>query len=266
MPELAEVEYYRRQWEPGLRQKIVRVALHREKRVFRSTPTRTMERRLPGSVLLRSEARGKQMLFQFSKGLWLGLHLGMTGKLRVEGPRFEPGRHDHLVLYQKARALVFSDPRLFGRVLFHETPSTPPWWAKLPPALDSKAFSPEVLSRFLKRHRNLPIKAALLMQDGFPGVGNWMADEILWRAQLHLKTASGSIESRALTVLWRTIRAVCRGAMKHISPNFDDPPRGWLFHERWQRHGRCPSHGLTLKRASVGGRTSVWCPLCQPNR
>src|ERR1700741_1725469 len=128
MPELAEVEYFLRQWDPGLRQKIVRVELHSPKRVFRGSDTGALVRRLTGSRFLRSESWGKQMLFNFSGGNWIGIHLGMTGKLRIEPPRFRPDKHDHLVLHQTKRALVFRDARLFGRVRFHRGKSPPEWW------------------------------------------------------------------------------------------------------------------------------------------
>ena len=84
MPELAEVEYYRKVWDGGLRRTITRVALHGEKRLFRGADVARLAEQMPGAKLLGSEARAKQMLFRFSRDLWLGVHLGMTGKLRVE--------------------------------------------------------------------------------------------------------------------------------------------------------------------------------------
>src|SRR2546423_12693685 len=109
MPELAEVEWYRKQWDAGRGQAIVDLVLHPRKRVFRGTNTRELERRLPGTKFVRSSARGKRMLFQFSDDNWLGVHLGMTGTLRVESADFRGDKHDHLVLRQKKRALVYRD-------------------------------------------------------------------------------------------------------------------------------------------------------------
>ena len=140
---------------------------------------------LKGATYLRSEARAKLMCFRFSHDAWLGIHLGMTGKLRVEPPDFAPGTHDHLVLRQSARSLVFSDPRMFGRVHFHQGRETPGWWAKLPPAVTSPEFTLDLVRAFLRRRKRLAVKAALLVQTAFPGVGNWMADEILWRARIN---------------------------------------------------------------------------------
>jgi formamidopyrimidine-DNA glycosylase len=203
------------------------------------------------------------MAFRFSRGNWLAIHLGMTGRLRVEPPDFKAGNHDHLLLRQPRRVLVFSDPRQFGRVLFFQGRGEPPWWSKLPPALTSREFSREVLGEVLQRHRRLPIKGALLLQRHFPGVGNWMADEILWRSGLNPRTSAGGIRDERLDVLHGRIRFVCRGAMKHVARDFSDPPRGWFYHERWGREGTCPRDGTALRRDTIGGRTTAWCPKCQ---
>ena len=204
------------------------------------------------------------MLFRFSRNVWLGLHLGMTGRLRIEERSFRPKNHDHLVIYQKTRALVFTDERQFGRVLLHVGVRAANWWSRLPPSLLSEGFTCDGMTAYLHRHRRLPIKAALLRQDGFPGIGNWMADEILWRARINPGTRSGLISNAGFRKLWKTIRFVCHGAMRHISKDFSDPPAGWFFHERWGREGKCPIHRSKLARDAIGGRTTVWCPRCQP--
>lgn len=95
MPELAEVEYYRKQWDAGLGSRIKAVQLHAQKRIFRGSDPEEIRRCLTSAQLLRSTARGKQMLFAFSGGNWLGLHLGMSGTLRTEAASFRPAKHDH---------------------------------------------------------------------------------------------------------------------------------------------------------------------------
>ena len=263
MPELAEVEYFRKRWDPGLGQKILRVDLRPEKRIFRGADPAAMRRALTGVLLLSSEANGKQMLFRFSHGLWLGLHLGMTGRLVAEQASFVPGKHDHLIMAQRRQVLVFSDARQFGRVRFHRGASPPPWWSALPAALTSPGFTPERMGTFLNRHPKLPLKAALLLQEGFPGIGNWMADEILWRAGIRPAQKAGRLTEAGRQKLWKEIRFVCREALETIGKDFSDPPPGWLFHARWGRGGRCPKHQETLERKTIGGRTTAWCARCQ---
>jgi formamidopyrimidine-DNA glycosylase len=263
MPELAEVEYHRRRWDCGVRQRILRVELHSGKRIFRGVDLSVLRASLTGAMLRGSEAHGKQMLFRFSRQGWLGLHLGMTGNLRAEPTPFTPGKHDHLVLHQRKRALVFNDARLFGRVLFHRGRAMPAWWTGLPPALTSPRFTRQALAAFLQRHAKAPIKAVLLDQAGFPGVGNWMADEILWRAKIHPRTPAGRLSNDQVRALWRQTRVVCSGALRIVSPDHANPPASWLFPHRWEKGGRCPRDGVTLARASMGGRTTAWCPRCQ---
>jgi formamidopyrimidine-DNA glycosylase len=263
MPELAEVEYNRKEWDAGLGEKVLRVELHDGKRIFRGTDAWALQTRLAGAVYLGSEASGKQMLFRFSKGGWLGLHLGMTGQLRVEKKGFVPARHDHLVLAQARRSLVFSDPRQFGRVRFHHGPAVPGWWEGLPSPVTGPEFTFARMSSFLGRHERLAVKGALLLQEGFAGIGNWMADEILWRCRLDPRTPTGRLRGRDLRELWCKVRWVSRRALALVGKDYSELPPGWLFHERWSPQGLCPIHRAGLKRALVGGRTTAWCSRCQ---
>jgi len=263
MPELAEVEYYRRQWDPGIGDKVLRVQLHPRKRIFRGSNPRALVNQLTGSRLLRSEAWGKQMLFEFAGGNWIGIHLGMTGKLRIEPADFRPENHDHLVLHQKKRALVFRDARLFGRVRFHHGKESPAWWRNGAPDIGSAEFDRKFFDVFLKRHARAPIKSVLLLQSGFAGIGNWMADEILWRAKIAPLRPAGNLTSSERARLFRETRFVATESLHIISPKFADPPRDWLIHQKWKREGVCPRHRTPLQKAMIGGRTTAWCPRCQ---
>jgi formamidopyrimidine-DNA glycosylase len=263
MPELAEVEYFRRQWDSGFGRRVIRVATHSGKRVFRGTDVVALETALTGARFLGSEGHGKQMLFRFSRGASLGIHLGMSGQLGVEAPGISPGKHDHLVLFQEERSLIYSDPRMFGQIRFILGRGTPDWWKNLPPAVISPAFTYSVLSEILNRHRRSPIKALLLNQNLFPGVGNWMADEILWQVRLYPGTRAGDLCVRQQHDLWRVSRAICRTALKTIGVDWSEPPKNWLIHRRWEKRGRCPRDGNLLDHRTVAGRTTAWCPLCQ---
>ena len=263
MPELAEVEYFRRQWDAGIGHRVLKTSLHPGKYLFRETDTASLRRNLIGARLLRSESRGKRMLFCFSGDNWLGLHLGMTGKLLVEPARFRPAKHDHLVLYQRHQALVFTDSRQFGRVQFHHGKEDPTWWGPATPEIASASFRRAFFEHFLKRHSNAPIKAVLLLQSGFSGIGNWMADEILWRAKVLPSKITRSLCPKERAAVFRATRFVARESLRIMAPDLSDPPKNWLIHERWRAGGKCPRHGTVLRRARIGGRTTAWCPRCQ---
>src|SRR5437764_1978975 len=263
MPELAEVEWFRKQWNPGRGHDIVDLSLHRRNRVFRGVNTRELPRRLVGEKFLTSQARGKRVLFEFTDNNCLGIHLGMTGKIRIEPKNFRPSKHDHLVLYQRERTLVFTDSRQFGRVRFHHGDQRPDWWKIDVPEIISAAFNQKFVDQFLARHRKAPIKAVLLLQTGFSGIGNWMADEILWRARVLPATRAGALSKEQLGQLFRATRFVARESLRIIGENDAELPRGWLIHERWRSGGKCPRHGIVLCRETIGGRTTAWCPKCQ---
>ena len=264
MPELAEVEWYRKQWDAGFSDNIVGVELHPRKRVFRGTNTRDLQNYLLGQTLCASAARGKRMVFTFSNDNWLGIHLGMTGTLRVETTTaFRPQKHDHLVLRQQTRALVYRDSRQFGRVRFHHGRNEPDWWNTSVPEIVAPEFDRNFVDEFLARHGRAPIKAVLLLQSGFSGIGNWMADEILWRAKILPSHPAGKLKERERAAVLRETKFVTRRSLETLGRDYSDPPRSWLIHQRWKKGGTCPRHGTLLRRATIGGRTTAWCPRCQ---
>lgn len=264
MPELAEVEYYRKRWSPARGQVVERVRLHPEKRIFRGVDCEILARDLIGEDFVAALRHGKQMCFRFGETHWLGVHLGMTGKLRMAPAGETPAKHDHLVLdMDGGDSLVFSDPRLFGRVLYAEAPDAPAWWRDLPPEVLSEAFTEGRVNRFLDRRAGAPIKSVLLMQETFPGLGNWMADEILWRARIHPATKSGRIGAAKRRTLYECIREVSEDALTVIGTDWNRPPDDWLFNHRWKDGGHCPKTGGLLKREPIGGRTTCWSPRWQ---
>jgi len=283
VPELAEVEHFRRRWAVAVGERIRTVSVHRNARVFRACDVAALVEDLPGRRLLSSEAAGKQMLFGFSGGAWLGIHLGMTGSLEFVNPDATAtatatdtatatapapapaDRHDHLVLETPSGRLVFRDPRLFGRIRFDRGRGAPAWWLAIPPPLTSDEFMLADLGTFLDRRAKSPLKAVLLMQERFPGVGNWMADEILWRAELHPARQAGSLDLPERRRLYRWLRWVCRESMRVVAPSFADPPASWLFRHRWSDGGLCPRTGHALVRETIGGRTTCWSPGRQPS-
>ena len=260
MPELAEVAYYARQWDPGLGKRIVRVHVHAKARIFRGSDSAGMAKALKGSTYRHPFTHGKNMLFNFSGGLWLGGHLGMTGELIAAPPDHEPQKHDHLVLFTTDAALVYRDPRMFGRWRLDHGEEPPAWWRELPPEILAKAFTSARLKEILARRARTPLKALLLDQSLFPGIGNWMADEVLWQMRLHPATASGEADGAALR---KTLQSIVRVSLRTIGRDWSDPPGKWLFAHRWKAGGHCPRCGTALKRGELRGRTACWCPKCQ---
>lgn len=263
MPELAEVAHACARWKTGLNQRVQAVLINPRSRVFRECQINSLYENLPKSTLRYAQAHGKQMLFGFSGNLWLGAHLGMTGSLDIQATEYAPSKHDALVLRQPRQSLVFRDPRQFGRIRFEKGKEKPEWWKSLPVPMLHLDFRAELIRSALKRHAKRPIKALLLDQRYFPGMGNWMADEVLWRARIHPACKSGDLEEGLRLALFRQILFVCRGAMRTVGSHGGDPPSGWLFHQRWKDGGICPKSNCLLVRDTIGGRTSCWSPALQ---
>lgn len=267
MPELAEVEFFRKRWNPGLGHAITRVLVHEKAGVFRGTDPALIARHLRHATLDSSVAAAKQMLFRFTlangTAAAVGIHLGMTGELTAQPADYTPRKADHLVLIQPERQLVFSDFRMFGRIQFSLGPELPAWWTSIAPSVISPAFTPAAVAAFLARRARTPIKAVLLMQEKFPGIGNWMADEILWRAAIHPRQPAGSLTAAEQKALHRETRWVASRALATIGETCADPPKTWLFPHRWEDGGRCPKTKSPLERAAIGGRTACWSPARQ---
>ncbi|MEO0454881.1 MAG: DNA-formamidopyrimidine glycosylase family protein [Verrucomicrobiota bacterium] len=242
--------------------KITNVLLHPEKRIFREIKKPDQLSALIGTKLMESHHSGKQMIFCFGSHHWLGVHLGMTGKLHWETPDYQQEKHDHLVIETKKGQMVFTDPRLFGKLKYHHGESEPEWWKNRAPDVLSDSFTSSYMIKTCKESRR-PVKAILLDQSIFPGVGNWMADEILWRARLMPNRIYAELAPQERQELYKRARQVCRDAMRVIAPDWSKPPDNWLFNHRWKDGGTCPKTRKPLTRETIAGRTTCYSPAWQ---
>lgn len=210
------------------------------------------------------------------------LHFGMTGMLQVKGelamyyketPKSVstdwPPRFMKFILHLSdsetgvTTQLAFLDARRLGRIRLCASPlmEQPISALGFDPILSMPSieqFKPLVLKR------SCPIKALLLDQSFSAGVGNWVADEILYHARLHPEERANTLSEKQLLALHQQTRSVCEIA---VSVDADDTqfPENWLFKHRWGK-GKKAAHDLklpsgesaTIKWITVGGRTSAY--------
>jgi formamidopyrimidine-DNA glycosylase len=103
----------------------------------------------------------------------------------------------------------------------------------------------------------MPIKARLMDQGAISGIGNLLADEVLWRARMSPWRPASSLSVDELDALRRVIRATVRDAVRNGGVH-----TGKFMPSR-VRGGTCPRDGGPLRLDTVGGRTTLWCPVCQ---
>ncbi|MCH6257089.1 hypothetical protein MLD52_11060 [Puniceicoccaceae bacterium K14] len=263
MPELAEVAFHSKAWLPAIGDVIEEVLFNADKRCCKSLVAERIQSDLVGESLEELHTHGKRMLFKFSGQCCLSVHLGMTGSLHCSSLPLSRSKFDHFTFCTKEGGFIFRDPRQFGKVELFVGEEIPEWWRLLPPEVLDLMFNFELFESYCERRKRRPLKAFLLLQECFPGVGNWMADEILWQSRLKPNRLVSALSSEERLQLFNSLKAVCRGAMDTVGVDYSDPPESWLFRHRWKPGGNCPQTGDPLARETIGGRTTCWSPSWQ---
>jgi formamidopyrimidine-DNA glycosylase len=246
MPELPEAERARQEIERAIGREIVAVD-DADAYVCRPHSPGELAAALTGHVLESAHRRGK-FLWVETDGPELGLHLGMAGRIVVDEPP-EPHGWDRFSLeFADGGRLALRDKRRLGRAVLN------PDFSHVGP--DAAEVSRDAFRERISRS-GMPIKARLLDQGAIAGVGNLLADESLWRAQLSPLRPANDLSTEELDGLRRAIRAAVRDAVRNGGVH-----TGRFMPSR-VRGGTCPRDGTPLSLDTVGGRTTLWCPTCQ---
>lgn len=259
MPELPEVEAARTLAERVLlRRRIVSVFARPDPVVFENATPRRMARALGGRRVQAVRRKGKHLWIELDRRPWPLLHFGMTGWLFTYRQAASRPRHWRLELEVEGGArLCFSDPRRFGRVRLQDDPLNEPPVSDL--GFDVlEGLPPAVTLAELLRRRRAPIKAVLLDQSLFAGVGNWIADEALYQAAIAPHRPAATLPLADVSRLRARLLAVVRRAVA-VGADSERFPRGWLFHRRWDVR---PAAGAPerIVRETIAGRTAAWVP------
>ncbi len=263
MPELPEVETARRRAEAALKGKrIERVTAARDALIFDRAGPSEFEAVLLGRTVVGSGRKGKYFWLVLDRPPHPVFHFGMSGRLLLYARGTTPPKYCKLEIEASDGTIAaFTDVRRLGRIrLAREPENEPPISSlgfdpltSLPPAAD--------LQRRLAVRRG-PLKVALLDQTFSAGVGNWLADEVLYEARLSpLRTANqlSLPEVRRLRTALKSVAELSVAADAEAA-RF---PRRWLFHYRWDRAVGHGPRGEPLVRQRIGGRTTAWAPSRQ---
>ena len=277
MPELPEVETIVR----GLRTVLpghTIIAVRLEKTDFIEDPIGVGEL-LPGRRVEAVDRMGKFIWLKLNptpgaknsdKHLDLVVHLGMTGWLGVRRQEDPVAPHTHVFFeLEDGRELRYTDIRRFGqiRLVGHDE------IGHLAARLGSEPLElalHEFTARLAGRHAR--IKALLLNQSVFRGIGNIYADESLWQARIHPARLASRLSSADLKRLWNAIRRVLQQAIEDrgssISDFVDAEGQPGEYQQRHRAYGRegkpCFRCRAKIRRDIIAGRSSYFCPRCQP--
>jgi formamidopyrimidine-DNA glycosylase len=244
MPELPEAERARQQIERALGREIVAVD-DTDSYVSRPHAPGEIATALIGHRLIAARRRGKFLWAETDGGPDLGLHLGMAGRIVVDEPA-GPNNWDRFVLeFADGGRLALRDKRRLGRAVIE------PDFTHVGP--DAAEVSRDVFRERVGRG-SMAIKARLLDQRSIAGVGNLLADETLWRARIHPRRSAGELSDEELDHLRRVLRAATRDAIRKGGVHTGE------FIPYRKRGAACPRCGTTVERATIGGRTTFWCP------
>lgn len=258
MPEILEVELYRRQAEAVVGRTIA-AAETPDDWYLKGCDATTVRGLLAGCTVIAARRRGKLLLLD-TDGPVLGLRFGMTGRLAVDGeaPLFEleyasatdDPRWDRFALvFTDGGRLRLQDPRRLGGV-------------SLDP--DESVLGPDALALRLVELRaalagaSAPVKAALLDQARIAGIGNMLADEVLWHARIDPARPARSLTDDELKALHRAVSRRLPAMLALGGSHLGD-----LAAATRVRGASCPRCGTEFQRRTIGGRTTYSCPAEQ---
>lgn len=247
MPELPEAERARQTLESILGRRIAAVD-DTDTYVCRPHPPGEIASALVGETFASTHRRGKFLWLETEDGPTLGLHLGMAGSIAFEAPTDKPIWDRFTVRFEDGTRFALRDRRRLGRAMLN------PDFSHVGP--DAADVGREEFRRLIGAGKT-PVKARLLDQGAISGVGNLLADELLWQARIAPLRRTGELSTEELDRLRRATRAAVRSA------NRQGGVHTGRFVMARDRQSACPRCRHDLERATVGGRTTYWCPACQ---
>jgi formamidopyrimidine-DNA glycosylase len=183
----------------------------------------------------------------------------MSGRLLIHRTGDPPPRYCKLEVEVADDTLAaIADPRRLGRIRLAADPEREPPISLLGfDPLTSLPPSTELYRRLSARRG--PLKAVLLDQAFSAGVGNWVADEVLYQARLSPLRPANQVSQDEARRLRAALKSIAARSVA-LEADADRFPRSWLFHYRWDNRIGYTPRGERLVRQKIGGRTTTWAP------
>ncbi len=275
MPELPEVEIIKKSLEEKTKGKrILSVEVFNENMIQHPTKEE-LERELIGRMIETIDRRGKYLILNLSEDKCLILHLRMTGQLVIKS---QVKKDKYLRARFKLSGNVnmdFLDKRKFATMAFLDKKELEHWksLSELGPEPLSREFNFNYFKNILVNSRR-PVKNLLLDQKAIAGLGNIYADEALFRAKVNPSKSSKELAQEEITALIFSIKMVLNEGIKFSGTSFSDyvdvDGKSGNFQDKlnvYQKVGEsCIDCGASIKKIKLAGRSTFFCPNCQPNQ
>ncbi|XP_047337966.1 formamidopyrimidine-DNA glycosylase isoform X2 [Impatiens glandulifera] len=275
MPELPEVEAARRAIELHcVGKKILRAVIAEDDKVIVDVSPSDFEASIFGKLIVAAHRKGKNMWLQLDSPPYPTFQFGMAGAIYIKGVAVTkykrsavkdtdewPSKYSKFFIeLDDGLELSFTDKRRFARVRLLKNPAIVAPISELGPdaLMDPMTVDDFIhsLSKFKK-----DIKTVILDQKFISGIGNWIADEVLYQARIHPLQKASSLSKDSCKTLQNCIKEVIQYAVE-VDADCSRFPLEWIFHSRWgKKPGRM--NGKKIEFISAGGRTTAFVPELQ---
>ncbi|GMI93939.1 MUTM homolog, MUTM homolog-1, FORMAMIDOPYRIMIDINE-DNA GLYCOSYLASE 2 [Hibiscus trionum] len=276
MPELPEVEAARRAVEENcLGKKIKRAIIANDSKVIEGVSSSEFESAVVGKTIVSAHRKGKNLWLELDSPPFPTFQFGMAGAIYIKGVAVTkykrsavkdndewPSKYSKFfVELDDGLELSFTDKRRFARVRLLKDPTSVPPISELGP---DALFEPMTVDEFTESlgKKKIAIKALLLDQSYISGIGNWIADEVLYQARIHPLQASSSLSKENCATLHKCIKEVIETSVE-VGADSSQFPSNWIFHSREKKPGKAFVDGKKIDFINAGGRTSAYVPELQ---
>jgi len=290
MPELPEVETIKDDLKSKIIGRKIISVFPLWQDIVKDIPFEAFTNQVDGREIVSVERRAKNLIIKLSGGLNLLIHLKMTGHMIVTSDKDKvsgDGRWEKtgnkLLLTDKmnqfiriifylsgGKMLAMSDLRKFGYIKLVDEKELSDFLDKYGPEPFGKEFTVEKLTGIFSRKKTA-IKKVLMDQSQIAGVGNIYADEILWASRVHPVSPANRLSHKDIEAIHQNTRKILAASLKRRGTSTSDfrdtDGRPGTFGEVRNVYRMtdlpCPVCAGPIRRISLGGRGTHFCPVCQ---
>ncbi|MEA2020761.1 MAG: DNA-formamidopyrimidine glycosylase family protein [Patescibacteria group bacterium] len=253
MPELPDVEHFRRKFEETSLDKTIQKVEVKGKQMLKNISFKDLQHQLEGSHFVNTRRYGKFLFCKTSKDTWLVAHFGMTGNVVHFKKDKKLPKYAKLIFYFPHSATALTSIRKLGEFSITNDPDQ---------YIQERGFGPDALHTDFEsfynkvKDRTAMIKSIFMNQHIISGIGNVYADEICYRLKLHPKTKVTKFGQEEWKKIYETMQHTLQ---KGITNKIDS---SWLAQHR-EDDAECPQCRGKVKRIVIGSRGTYFCPSCQ---